>query len=348
MDAMHYSTSTPHATSRSLLDRFGAIPLSTQLCAGLLLTAAAAGALPGPAVSAAEPVRMLLWPDRPDGSNGAPGARGEAEGDRPHLRIYHAPAAQAQGASPVPAVVVVPGGGYGALADGHEGTEIAAWLNELGATAAVCMYRHRRSGAGYGYPHPIQDVQRAITLVRSHAADWNLDPHRLGVIGFSAGGHLVTSVCTTDSLVPPGDAADQLSTRPDFAVVCYPVIAFGAPHTHLGSQRNLLGEGVSAERLAELSTHRRVSPQTPPTFLWHTAADRVVPAQNAIDYFQALLAHQVPSALHIFERGRHGLGLAQPRGGERALPASQWPELCATWLQQHGFLDRPAASADAR
>lgn len=306
--------------------------------------------------AAAEPTILPLWPDTPGGTTGAPGSQGTSPGDRPHMRIYLAPVTEAQKgqqteqgqppknqtveAAPTPVVVVVPGGGYGGLANGHEGTEIAAWLNDLGVSAVVCMYRHRNSGAGYGYPYPIMDVQRCISVVRAHADEWNIDPERLGVIGFSAGGHLVTSVCTTDSLVPTSDdPIDRQSCRPDFAIVCYPVIALGRPYTHLGSQRNLLGDNVPRERLDELSTDRRVSPETPPTFLWHTAEDPVVPVQNALVYYEALVRNGVPADLHVFEKGRHGLGLARPRQGDSGLPAKHWPQLCVDWLRQHKFID---------
>jgi acetyl esterase/lipase len=291
---------------------------------------------------------MLLWPDlatpanQPPANqapanqapaNQAPGAAGNASGDRPTLQFY-----RADSATPTAAVLVVPGGGYGGLADGHEGTEIARWLNSAGISAAICRYRHRNSGAGYGYPYPLLDAQRGVRMLRAQAASWNIDPNRIGVIGFSAGGHLVTSLSTTETLLPNAqDPLDSHSSRPDFAIVCYPVIAFGRPYTHQGSQRNLLGDDVPSARLEELSTDRRVSAETPPTFLWHTAEDPVVSVQNALVYYQALVAAGVPAELHIFERGRHGLGLARAAAEGPQLPSSHWPQLCLSWLKQHGF-----------
>jgi acetyl esterase/lipase len=280
---------------------------------------------------AGQPEKMLLWPDNADGSNGAPGAVGNAPGDRPELLLSLVKSQQ-----PTAMIIVVPGGGYGGLAADHEGTQMAEWINSLGVSAAICLYRHRNSGGGYGYPYPIMDAQRAIRLARANAQHWNVNPEKIGIIGFSAGGHLTTSVSTTDTL-PSGrmmDPVELLSSRPDFAIVCYPVIAFGESFTHLGSQHNLLGPNASPEQLKELSTQNRVTADTPPTFLWHTIEDQPVPVQNAIVYFQALTKHKVPCEMHIFEKGRHGLGLAKDTPG-----ADQWPELCQAWLKTHKFLD---------
>lgn len=279
--------------------------------------------------SAAEPMKMSLWPSDSNGQSKVPGAAGTSEGDQPQLIVH-----LVDSPSPAPVVVVVPGGGYGGLASGHEGTDIANWLNENGISAAICLYRHRNSGAGYGYPYPIMDAQRAIRVVRANAKSWNVDPSKLGIIGFSAGGHLTTSVCTTEKIETGiEDDAEKQSSRPDFAIVCYPVIAFGKPYTHVGSQRNLLGSDVSEERLSELSTQNRVTENTPPTFLWHTAEDKVVDPTNAMVYYQALLDHKVPSELHIFQQGRHGLGLA------KGTPVTEtWPDLCLRWLKLQGVV----------
>ena len=282
----------------------------------------------------AEPEVVALWPDKEDGSNGAPGALGNDAGDRPRLEFYPATTSGEASAEKTPCVIVVPGGGYGGLAADHEGVQMAKWLNSLGVSAGVCMYRHRNSGKGYGYPYPIMDVQRAIRLVRARQVDWNIDPARVGILGFSAGGHLTTSVCTTAAF--PTEVDDQIeeeNSRPDFAIVCYPVIAFGRPYTHLGSQRNLLGADASEQQLVELSTDNRVDEKTPPTFLWHTLEDKVVPVQNALVYYQALVENGVSAELHVFENGRHGLGLARDTPG-----ADLWPELCATWMRRHGWL----------
>jgi acetyl esterase/lipase len=230
-------------------------------------------------------------------------------------------------------IVICPGGGYGNLAMDHEGHQIGRWLNEHGIAGFICDYRHR--GKGYGHPAPLQDAQRAIRTVRSRAAEFGVDPARIGILGFSAGGHLAsTAVTHFDS----GDAqsADPVlrtSSRPDFGILCYPVIAFDQPFTHRGSQRNLLGEGAAAELIASLSNERQVTAQTPPCFLWHTYEDRGVPPENSLVFYQALLAHKIPAELHIYEKGRHGLGLAKDTPG-----TSAWSDACLAWLKNRGLL----------
>ena len=273
---------------------------------------------------AAEPQVELLWPA------GAPGALGEKPADKPRLLI-HLPAEpmHAQGT----AVVICPGGGYGNLAMDHEGAQIAAWLNTLGIAGFVCDYRHR--GKGYGHPAPLQDAQRAIRTVRARATEFRVDPQRIGILGFSAGGHLASTAATHFDDGQPGavDRVERVGCRPDFAVLCYPVIALGESYTHRGSQRNLLGANPDPQLLASLSTEKRVTKRTPPTFLWHTYADRGVPAENSVQFFLALRRAGVPASLHIFEQGRHGLGLAPNVPG-----TSQWPRLCADWMRGRGLI----------
>ena len=279
------------------------------------------GVLPLPA---AEPQVELLWLD------GAPGALGEKPADKPRLLI-HLPAEpmHAQGT----AVVICPGGGYGNLAMDHEGAQIAAWLNTLGIAGFVCDYRHR--GKGYGHPAPLQDAQRAIRTVRARASEFRVDPQRIGILGFSAGGHLASTAAThfDDGQPAALDSVERVGCRPDFAVLCYPVIALGEPYTHRGSQRNLLGANPDPQLLSSLSSEKRVTKQTPPTFLWHTHADRGVPAENSVQFFLALRRAGVPASLHIFEQGRHGLGLAPNVPG-----TSQWPRLCADWMRGRGLI----------
>ncbi|MFK7739195.1 MAG: alpha/beta hydrolase [Planctomycetota bacterium] len=282
-----------------------------------------------PASGAAQPQRVVLWPD------GAPGALGDADKDRPHVRVHlRTSAVTLQDAADIkrPAIVVCPGGGYGHLARDHEGKQIAAWLGSIGVVAVVLDYRHR--GKGYGHPRPLQDVQRALRLVRSRADAWRIDPARVGVIGFSAGGHLAASASVHHDAgqLEATDAIERQSSRPDFAVLCYPVIAFGQPFAHRGSQRNLLGKNAPPELVAKMSCERSVDERTPPTFLWHTSADRVVSPQNSVAYYMALQASKVPCELHIFEQGRHGIGLG------RGLAAEAWPALCRRWLQVRGVL----------
>ena len=270
------------------------------------------------------PIEQILWP------NGAPGALGAAPKDRPKLLVW--PAKQDDGETP--AVVVCPGGGYGHLAMDHEGKQIATWLNSIGVTAAVLDYRHR--GKGYGHPAPLRDAQRALRVVRANAASWRIDPKRVGVLGFSAGGHLASSVCVhhDGGGGEDSDPVERMSCRPDFAVLCYAVLAFDRPFTHRGSQRNLLGEDAAAPLVAEMSSERQVDANTPPTFLWHTTADRAVPVENSLAYYAALRRAGVPCELHCFEHGRHGIGLG------RGLAASAWPRLCRRWLVARGVLDQ--------
>jgi len=271
--------------------------------------------------TAAEPKTELLWP------KGAPGANGDEAKDKPTLIIYLPAKPNGVG------VVICPGGGYGGLAMNHEGDQIGRWLNDNGIAGFLCDYRHR--GKGYGHPAPIQDAQRAIRTVRSRAKEFGVDPTKVGILGFSAGGHLCSTAVTHfdagDS--KSADSVMRESSRPDFGVLCYPVIAFDQPFTHRGSQKNLLGDGASPDQIAGLSNERQVTEQTPPCFLWHTWEDKGVPPENSVVFYQALLAHKIPAELHVFEKGRHGLGLAKDTPG-----TSAWPELCLAWLKNRGVL----------
>ncbi|GIW92072.1 MAG: alpha/beta hydrolase [Pirellulaceae bacterium] len=272
---------------------------------------------------AGEPVEMLLWP------GGAPGALGTEPKDQPKLIRYLPEEEKACGT----ALVILPGGGYGHLAMDHEGHQIARWCNQMGCAGFIVDYRHRNKG--YGHPAPLQDAQRAIRTVRAHAQQWGIRADRIGVIGFSAGGHLAscTAVFFDEGRKDAEDPIERVSSRPDFAILCYPVIGFGEPYGHTGSQRNLLGPDATPERVAALATHRHVRSDSPPTFLWHTTEDAGVPVENSVHFYLALRAKGVPCELHVFEKGRHGLGLARGAG-----PAERWPELCQAWLQQHGLL----------
>ena len=217
----------------------------------------------------------------------------------------------------------------------HEGKQIAEWLNSLGVAGFVLEYRHR--GGGYGHPAPMQDAQRAIRTVRARAADWNVNPARLGIIGFSAGGHLAS---TAGTHFDKGDsqAADPIereSCRPDFMILCYPVIAFGELYTHQGSQNNLIGKDAPAELVKSLSNEKQVTPETPPTFLFHTDEDKTVPSENSIQFYLALHKAKVPAELHIYQKGGHGQGLAGKIPG-----TSNWPKACEEWLRKQKLLDK--------
>ena len=285
---------------------------------GVLLLATAA-------VAAAEPPVELLWPQ------GAPGAKGDTPNDKPTLTVYLAPSDKNTGA----AVVICPGGGYGHLAMDHEGHAIAQWLNSFGVSGFILSYRHK--GKGYSHPAPLDDAQRAIRTVRARAAEWHVKPDRIGVLGFSAGGHLASSADTHFNAGKP-DAADpieRVSCRPDFAVLCYAVIAFDEPFTHRGSQANLLGKEAAPELVKSLSNEKQVTPQTPPTFLWHTNEDTGVPAENSVMFYLACRQAKVPAELHIYEKGKHGLGLAPNTPGTNG-----WAEACRLWMQNRGLLNK--------
>jgi acetyl esterase/lipase len=272
----------------------------------------------GHVATANEPTVISLWNGK------APGAIGDQPKDRPQLTIYLADSKLANST----AVVICPGGGYGGLASSYEGHDVARWFNTFGVAGCVLDYRHR--GKGYGHPAPLHDAQRAIRLVRARAGEWKLNPQRIGVLGFSAGGHLASTVAThfDEGVTDAEDPIDRVSCRPDFAILCYAVIAFGRPYSHIGSQNNLLGKDADQMLVASLSNERQVNEHTPPTFLWTTDADRVVTAENSVMFYLALRKANIPAELHIFEQGRHGLGLAETKPG-----AQHWPTLCKAWLQ---------------
>jgi acetyl esterase/lipase len=287
--------------------------LRWQLAAALSFVFAAAAL-------AAEPKTELLWP------KGAPGALGDEAKDKPTLIIYLPEKPSGCG------IVICPGGGYGGLAMDHEGHQIGRWLNENGIAGFICDYRHR--GKGYGHPAPLQDAQRAIRTVRARAEEFGVKPDKIGILGFSAGGHLTSTAVTHFDAgdKTSDDPVMKVSSRPDFGVLCYPVIAMGQPFTHKGSQKNLLGENADAELVKSLSNEQQVTDQTPPCFLWHTYEDTGVPPQNSVVFYRALLDHKVPSELHVYERGRHGVGLAKDIPG-----TSGWPTACLAWIKNRGM-----------
>jgi len=264
----------------------------------------------------------LLWP------NGAPGAVGTEPADKPSLTVYLPPAGKANGT----AVVVCPGGGYGGLANDHEGKQIAAYLNGLGVTAFVLQYR---LGPRYRHPAPLQDVQRALRTVRARATEWQVDPKRLGVMGFSAGGHLASTAAThfDDGKPEDTDPVERAGCRPDFAILCYPVISMKPPYTHQGSRNNLLGNKPDANLVESLCNDEQVTAQTPPTFLFHTTTDTVVLPENSVLFYLALRKHKVPAELHIYEKGPHGVGLAR-----KDPVLASWPERLAAWLKSRNLL----------
>jgi acetyl esterase/lipase len=284
----------------------------------------------GAAVAANAPMRHPQGPVVQLWAAGAPGAVGNEDADKPSITLYLAPKEKANGT----AVVVCPGGGYGFLADDHEGRQIGEWLNNIGVSAFILKYR---IAPRYHHPAPMQDVQRAIRIVRSRAQEWGVAPDRIGVWGFSAGGHLASTAATHFDPGDPNaaDPIDRVSCRPDFAILCYPVITLTEPYTHRGSRDNLLGPNPDPKLVELLSNERHVTDQTPPTFLFHTDADTGVPAENSLMFYQALRKAGVPAEMHIFQTGPHGVGLAQD---DPAL--SVWPRLLENWLRGRGLLQK--------
>ena len=268
--------------------------------------------------AAEEPI--ILWP------NGAPGAVGKEPNDIPTLTPYFAPKENAAGA----AVIVCPGGGYSHLAD-HEGRPVAEWLNTLGITAFVLKYR---LGPRYHHPAPLQDAARAIRIVRARATEWNIDPKRIGILGFSAGGHVASTIGThfKPGKLDASDPIERVSSRPDLMILIYPVITM-REFTHAGSKRMLLGDNPSADLIALLSNEEQVIKETPPAFLVHTSNDTAVPVENSLRFAEALKKAGVPFELNIYERGPHGFGL-----GGKDPNLSTWPQRCEEWLRRHGFI----------
>jgi acetyl esterase/lipase len=273
------------------------------------------------------PQEIPLW------EGGAPGALGTADADTPTLTIYRAPRV-ANGTG----VIVAPGGGYQVLAMDHEGRQIAYWLNAMGVSAFVLKYR-----LGPKYHHPIElgDAQRAIRIVRARAQEFGVLPERIGMMGFSAGGHLTATAGTHFDAGKPDapDTIDRASSRPDFLILGYPVISSDPAIAHAGSFRNLLGEKPEPRLLEDLSNDLRVTADTPPTFLFHTNADEGVPAENSVRFYLALRKAKVPAEMHIFENGEHGVGLAL---NDPSLSA--WPTLLMNWLRGRGLLTKPGGA----
>ncbi|MFO0845953.1 MAG: alpha/beta hydrolase [Gemmataceae bacterium] len=287
----------------------------------VILTLASLTALADPP----KPERTLLWP------KGAPGAVGATPKDTPAVTAYLPAKDKRNGTS----VVVCPGGGYGVLAMGHEGTEIADWLVERGVAAFVLEYR---LGPRYRHPVPLQDAQRAVRLARHKAKELGLDPGRVGIWGFSAGGHLVSTASTRFDRGNPdaADPIDRTSCRPDFAILCYPVIRMDPPHGHMGSRRNLLGDKPDERLVQGLCNDTQVTKDTSPTFLFHTRADKVVVVQNAELYHAALVKAGVPARLVIYDGGPHGVGL-----GKRHAEVKGWTDKLEGWLKERKLLDPP-------
>jgi len=249
----------------------------------------------------------------------------------PSLTMYPAPEAKANGT----AVVICPGGAYWGMAVKHEGSQVAKWLNGLGITAFVLKYRlpddSIMENKSIG---PMQDGQKAIRIVRSHAKEWGINPEKIGIMGFSAGGHLASTISTHfDEKVY--ESEDLTSARPDFSLLIYPVISMDLTITHWGSRENLLGKNPSSELVKHFSNELQVTDQTPPAFMLHSLDDGAVPVKNSIDYALAMHKFKIPCELHLYQSGGHGYGM-----GKSANTESTWTEACRKWLESRGLLTK--------
>jgi acetyl esterase/lipase len=310
-----------------------------------LVTVAQIAVAAGPAKTASTPLTerdvtrqearlreaMPLWPEGVPGAIAGGGPEVVADGrvsnvHEPSLIPFPAPAGTANGT----AVVICPGGGYVRLAMEKEGAAAARWLNGLGVSAFVLKYRLKE----YGHPAPLRDVLRAVRLLRSGASRWGISPDRIGVMGFSAGGHLAASAGTLFD-APEGRTGadlDRVSARPDFLVLVYPVIVLTGPFAHAGSRQALLGPSPAPGLAESLSLDTRVTKDTPPAFLVHGGTDTSVPPENSALFYLALRRAGVPAELHLYREGGHGIGF-EPNHG----PMSGWPARCAEWLAAMGL-----------
>ena len=309
--------------------RFSSLLMALALLFAFALPASAQPAANPPAWTKTIPKPIPLY------KGAVPGAMGTAPQDTPMLYVMlpKHPVTSA-------AVLVIPGGGYQIVALGHEGLQIGNWLRSQGMPAIVLDYRVHP----YHYPVEIEDGMQAMRVIREHAIEWGIDPNRIGVWGFSAGGHLASTLGThcnkTDA-----DAAnplDRLSCKPDFMILSYPVISMRKSITHMGSRINLLGKHPSGKMVARFSNELRVTPSTPPTFIFVTQRDPVVPVQNSYDFFQAMIRNHVPGELHVYDYGVHGCGLCG------TIPALHtYPALLRQWLIDHSWLPADAPPAPA-
>jgi acetyl esterase/lipase len=279
-------------------------------------------------ISAADVRNMPLW----DGE--APATAGDPAANRPSIDVYLPPEDKANGTG----VVVCPGGGYAFLALDHEGKQVADWLNARGVAAFVLKYRIVTKGRPAPlHPAPLMDVQRALRTVRAKAAEYHVKPDRIGVWGFSAGGHLASSAATHFDAGKPDavDPIERVSCRPDFAILAYPVVSMDPSVTHGGSRQNLLGKNPSPEIIELMSNDKQVTKQTPATFIFHTDDDSAVPVANSLLYYLACKKNGVSVEMHSFAHGTHGVGLAlkDPILGT-------WPERLDAWLRARKLLDK--------
>ena len=279
-----------------------------------------------PSITPDAAAAIPLWPQ------GAPGSSSQSPGDVPAITPFFPSPEKATGA----AILICPGGGYTFLA-AHEGEGYARFFAENGIAAFVVTYR--LGSNGHHYPAPYQDVSRALRYLRAHAGDWAIDPHRIAIIGSSAGGHLASTLLTHfDSGAPDAtDLIERESSRPDLGILCYPVISMGEKG-HRGSRENLLGTDPSPELIKLLSNELQVTKETPPCFIFHTANDPVVPVENSLEFAAALRRVGVPFDLHIYENGPHGIGLGGSPLNPDPAKLHPWTRDCIFWLKERGFV----------
>ncbi|WP_020530587.1 alpha/beta hydrolase [Flexithrix dorotheae] len=281
---------------------------------------------------------LFLWPDGAPGSidfelneihqvNGILRVR---QVSQPTIQLFLPEKEKATGA----AVVICPGGGYGILAIDHEGFQIAKWLNSFGVAGIVLKYRlpddRIMEDKTIG---PLMDAQQAIRMVRQNADKWNIDPEKVGIMGFSAGGHLAATAGTHFNDIV-GGITDKTSVRPDFNILIYPVVSFKEGVGHMGSRRNLIGQTNDFNLVSKYSNELHITEATPPTFLVHSRDDKAVPVQNSIRFYEALLKYDTPSEMHLYNKGGHGYGL-----GREGTTTLSWPDRCAAWLKEIGMAE---------
>ncbi len=272
-----------------------------------------------------QPAPIPLWPQ------GAPGALGnDSPADQPRITPFPAPKLPGRAATHT-AILILPGGAYAHLATDHEGVQVAKWLNNLGVSAFMLEYR---LGPRYHHPIEMNDAKRALRWVRSHATEYGYDPNRVGVWGFSAGGHLASTLGTHFDAGDPSaaDPIDRLGSRPDFLILTYPVIGPIGPAS-VGSFDNLLGKGADPALVEEMTNDQHVTAQTPPTFLVAADDDKAVLPENSVNFYLALRKAGVPAELHLYLHGGHGFGLAPL---DPVL--SSWTGRLADWLRVNGWL----------
>jgi acetyl esterase/lipase len=319
------------SSHRIVAARFALVALCGAQACGGARPSPSMSATPGAATAAdaSRPLVARAQPTFPLWAAGAPGALGADSTDRPEITPYLPPAGRANGT----AVVIFPGGGYQHLSMVKEGSDIANWLAGAGVTAFVVRYR---LGPRYHHPIMLGDAQRAIRTVRARAGEWSVDARRVGIIGFSAGGHLAATAGTHFDAgnASAADVVERASSRPDFMMLIYPVITMrDSAITHRGSRVNLLGDSPDPSLVLSMSNETQVTRETPPALIIHSTDDKTVPVENALLMYQALRNAAVPVEMHVFEHGGHGFGLAP-----RDPVLSVWSTLGESWMRRHGWL----------